>query len=208
MKKITTAIAIAFISCSALAQTAAPKVTSTPPAPVVPVNIDAVLKFEKLEHDFGNVNEGPQATTEFKFKNISKEPITINNVQASCGCTVPSWTKEPILPGKSGTISAAYNTQGRPGGIHKTLDVQTSKGNKTLTLKGNVNSAPAQQVTDHDHNAPGHVPHDMPPGMNVPPPNMPNPADINMNMPPMPGMPGMPGTPGMAVPVTPPAPKL
>jgi hypothetical protein len=146
MKKITTTIAAALFCSAAFAQTAAPKavnpqIAAAPVAPAAPVNIDAAAKFDKLEHNFGNIKEGPAANTEFKIKNIGKEPLLIKHVQASCGCTVPNWSKEPILPGKSGTISAIYNTQGRPGAIHKTLEVQTDKGVKTLTLSGNVERA-------------------------------------------------------------------
>jgi Protein of unknown function (DUF1573) len=118
--------------------------TPTPPAPVM--NLDESAKFDKVEHDFGKVAEGPQATTEFKVKNISKEPLTISNVQASCGCTVPSWTKEPIAPGATGIIKAIYNTQGRPGNIYKTLTVTTNKGTKQLVLKGIVEKAPDTSV--------------------------------------------------------------
>jgi hypothetical protein len=108
--------------------------------------VDAFISFDKEEHNFGNVPEGPQAITEFKIKNISNEPITVNNVQASCGCTVPEWTKEPIAPGETGKIKAIYNTQGRPGNISKSLTVTTSKGTKTLSLKGNVEKAPQTSV--------------------------------------------------------------
>jgi hypothetical protein len=118
--------------------------TPTPPAPVL--NLDESAKFDKIEHDFGKVAEGPQATTEFKIKNTSKEPLTISNVQASCGCTVPSWTKEPIAPGATGIIKAIYNTQGRPGNIYKTLTVTTNKGTKQLVLKGIVEKAPDTSV--------------------------------------------------------------
>jgi Protein of unknown function (DUF1573) len=148
MKKITTTIAAALFCTAAFAQTsvpatkvANPQVAQVPAPPVAPVNIDAATKFDKLEHNFGNIKEGPAANTEFKIKNIGKEPLLIKHVQASCGCTVPNWSKEPILPGKTGTISAIYNTQGRPGAIHKTLEVQTDKGVKTLTLSGNVERA-------------------------------------------------------------------
>jgi hypothetical protein len=128
----------------------------TPPVPtpqtVTPPNeIDKVAKFDKTEHDFGKLVEGPQATTEFKVKNISNEPLTISNVQASCGCTVPSWTKEPIAPGATGTIKAIYNTQGRPGNFTKTLTVTTSKGTKMLNLKGNVEKAPDTSVPAPDN---------------------------------------------------------
>ncbi len=108
--------------------------------------IDAFAKFDKTEHNFGTVPEGPQAITEFKVKNVGKEPLTINNVQASCGCTVPEWTKEPIAPGATGKIKAIYNTSGRPGGINKSLTVTTNKGTKMLTLKGLVEKAPDTSV--------------------------------------------------------------
>jgi prephenate dehydratase len=149
MKKITTTIAAALFCTALFAQTSAPTTAPKTPnpqvaaAPAAVVNIDAAAKFDKLEHNFGNIQEGPQATTEFKIKNIGKEPLIVKHVQASCGCTVPNWSKEPILPGKTGTISAVYNTQGRPGAIHKTLEVQTDKGVKTLTLSGNVERAAA-----------------------------------------------------------------
>jgi Protein of unknown function (DUF1573) len=112
----------------------------------IPNEIETNAKFDKTEHDFGKVTEGPQATTEFSVKNIGKEPLTISNVQASCGCTVPSWTKEPIAPGATGNIKAIYNTQGRPGPFTKSLTVSTSKGTKVLTIKGLVEKAPDTSV--------------------------------------------------------------
>lgn len=106
-----------------------------------PVNPNAPkLKFVTEVHDFGTVVEGPQATHEFHFKNEGKEPLILSNVRASCGCTVPSWPKEPILPGKESTIIATYNTQGRPGQFSKTITVESNAegGNKILTIKGEV----------------------------------------------------------------------
>jgi hypothetical protein len=117
-----------------------------PQATQIPNEIETNAKFDKIEHDFGKVTEGPQATTEFTVKNIGKEPLTISNVQASCGCTVPSWTKEPIAPGATGNIKAIYNTQGRPGPFTKSLTVTTNKGNKVVTIKGLVEKAPDTSV--------------------------------------------------------------
>lgn len=115
----------------------------TLPAAVAPVNdIDKYAKFDKLENNFGNLPEGPQATTTFVVTNIGKEPLTLSNVQASCGCTVPEWSKEAIAPGQTGTIKAIYNTQGRVGPFTKTLTVTTNQGTKQLTLKGVVDAAP------------------------------------------------------------------
>lgn len=99
------------------------------------------LKFKTDNHDFGTVEEGTQAVHKFEFTNIGKEPVVISNVQASCGCTTPSWTKEPVLPGKTGEITASYNSTGRPGAFNKTITVTSNAKNPSqiLMLKGVVN---------------------------------------------------------------------
>ncbi|MES2733745.1 MAG: DUF1573 domain-containing protein [Bacteroidota bacterium] len=104
------------------------------------------LKFKSDLHDFGNVEEGVQASYKFEFTNTGKEPVIISNVQASCGCTTPSWTKEPVLPGKTGEIMASFNSTGRPGTFNKTVTVTSNAANpsQVLTLKGNVNPKAAK----------------------------------------------------------------
>ncbi|TGE18308.1 DUF1573 domain-containing protein [Hymenobacter elongatus] len=98
------------------------------------------MTFEKDLHDFGSVAEGTMATYEFKFKNTGTQPIIIANVQASCGCTTPDWTKTPVLPGKSGIIKAMYSSAGRPGVFNKTVTVTSnaSTPSTVLTIKGSV----------------------------------------------------------------------
>ena len=100
----------------------------------------AIIEFEKTKHDFGTVNEGGPITYEFKFTNKGKVPLTITNVKASCGCTTPGWTKEPVQPGKTGVISAQYNTVNRPGAFTKTVTVManTEPAMMVLTITGNV----------------------------------------------------------------------
>ena len=100
----------------------------------------AVLQFETDNHDFGKVAEGTIATYEFKFKNTGNQPAIIANVQASCGCTTPNWTKTPVLPGKSGVIKAMYSSAGRPGVFNKTVTVTSNatEPSKVLTIKGAV----------------------------------------------------------------------
>jgi len=102
------------------------------------------MKFEKELHDFGTIVEGESATYEFVFTNTGKEPIIISNVVASCGCTTPSWTKEPIKPGKKGSIKALYNSQGKPGPFNKQITVTSNAltSTKVLTIKGNVERQP------------------------------------------------------------------
>src|SRR5437870_282846 len=90
-----------------------------------------ILKFEKETHEFGTIAEGVQATYEFKFKNTGNQPVVISNVQPSCGCTTPDWTKEPILPGKSGMVKAVYNSTGRPGAFHKSITVTSNAATAT-----------------------------------------------------------------------------
>jgi len=99
-----------------------------------------ILTFEKETHEFGNIGEGVQATYAFKFKNTGNQPVIIANVQPSCGCTTPEWTKEPILPGKTGTVKAVYNSTNRPGAFHKSITVSSNASTPTqaLFIKGTV----------------------------------------------------------------------
>ncbi len=109
-------------------------------------NPDANMKFTTEEHNFGTIPEGPAVSTDFEFKNIGKEPIVLTGVQASCGCTTPTWTKEPVLPGKSGKVTATYNTQGRPGNFVKTITINSNVGSKVVKISGNVEKAPDASV--------------------------------------------------------------
>jgi hypothetical protein len=80
----------------------------------------ADIQFEKMDHSFGRIKEedGP-AIYEFKFTNIGKVPLIIQGVNASCGCTTPEWSREPILPAKTGFIKVSYNPEQRPGAFRK-----------------------------------------------------------------------------------------
>lgn len=107
------------------------------------------LKFDSESHDFKNVSEGSLATHEFKFTNTGNQPIVIANVQASCGCTTPEWTKTPVLPGKTGIVKAVYNSNGRPGQFNKTVTVTSNASNASvaLAIKGAVLSREQMQKT-------------------------------------------------------------
>jgi len=100
----------------------------------------ATVDFQEESYNFGEVTEGPQVTHEFKFTNNGKEPLVLANVKASCGCTTPSWPKDPILPGKEGTILVTFNTQGRPGNFTKTITITSNAAtaSKIITIKGTV----------------------------------------------------------------------
>lgn len=99
------------------------------------------VEFKKNVHDFGTIKEEIGAvSTQFEFTNTGKSPLIIQRVSASCGCTTPSYTKEPILPGKSGKIDAKYSTVARPGTFNKTITVYTNVPDTVyvLSIKGNV----------------------------------------------------------------------
>ncbi|MDR1585203.1 MAG: DUF1573 domain-containing protein [Prevotellaceae bacterium] len=99
------------------------------------------ITFEKTTHDFQEINEnGGPAKYNFEFTNTGDEPLVVNTVRASCGCTTPEWTKTPIEPGEKGIISVAYNPKGRPGSFAKSISVTTNAGEAqhTLIIKGKV----------------------------------------------------------------------
>ena len=99
------------------------------------------ISFEKKDHNFGTFpEETGKVTYEFVFTNTGDAPLVLNKVSASCGCTTPAWTKEPIAPGKAGKIEVTYSAQGRPGTFGKSITVFSNSkgGSETLLIKGEV----------------------------------------------------------------------
>src|SRR6476469_3626516 len=74
--------------------------------------VEAEFKFVEESYDFGKTPQGKPVTHEFKFTNTGDEPLIISSVEASCGCTVPTYSKVPVLKGESGIISATFNAAG------------------------------------------------------------------------------------------------
>jgi|LSQX01.2.fsa_nt_gb hypothetical protein len=114
---------------------------------VVSLNAQAVqaekdsIKFDKLEHDYGTIERGADGTSEFIFTNKGKNPLVLNNVRATCGCTVPEWPREPIAPGEKGVIKVRYNTN-IAGTFNKSVTVLSNAANKmvVLRIKGKVDA--------------------------------------------------------------------
>jgi hypothetical protein len=107
------------------------------------------LAFADVIHDFGTIQEGPDASFVFTFKNNGNEPIVIQKAQPSCGCTVPSFSNEPVPPGGTGKIDVAYHTKGRPNAFSKSITVVSNAGTKVLTIKGTVEKAPTSSVPEN-----------------------------------------------------------
>ncbi len=124
MKKILSLFAFMMLGVSDMAQTG-PK-----------------IEFKEETIYYGTVTKGEDSGLRvFEFKNIGDSPLVIYDVKSSCGCTVPTKPKEPIMPGKTGTIEVQYNMN--PGPISKTITVQSNAVNKDsgiiqLRIKGNV----------------------------------------------------------------------
>jgi len=100
-----------------------------------------VIVFNEKNYDFGTVKEEiGKVTHDFVFTNKGDAPLMIQQVTASCGCTTPVWTKEPIAPGAKGTISVTYSAAGRPGPFTKTITVNNNSTENPvmLTIKGAV----------------------------------------------------------------------
>lgn len=95
-----------------------------------------LIVVDQLEHNFGTFKEsdGVQTTT-FSFTNNGTTPLIINNVRASCGCTTPKWTREPVAPGGKGEIQVSYNPRNRPGAFNKTVVVSSNAQNSTFILR-------------------------------------------------------------------------
>jgi len=108
--------------------------------PVIPQ--DSII-FESTIHDYGTIVQGGDGNCEFKFTNKGKAPIILNNVQASCGCTTPEWTRTPVNPGEKGTIKVTYNTNNM-GAFNKSITVSSNAINSpvVLSIKGLVNPKP------------------------------------------------------------------
>ena len=114
--------------------------TSTPAADQTEAPADGPkMTFESLICDYGEIEQNSERDRFVKFTNTGTEPLVISNARGSCGCTVPVWPKEPIMPGESSELKITYATN-RLGKINKTVTLTTNEGTKPHVVKvlGNV----------------------------------------------------------------------
>lgn len=123
----------------------------------------AVVEFQQRVHDFGTIKEvnGP-VSYDFVFVNRGNSPILIKNVESSCGCTSPEWTKQPILPGKTGYVKATFDPKDRPGYFDKTITVFSNAKNPVveLKIKGSVEGRTRTVLDEY--------PYELPSGLRLP----------------------------------------
>ena len=133
MKK-TLLLALSLTAAAYTAQAQAMK-----PAAAGPVAGPAIT-FEEVKYDFGSVAQGGIVDHTFKFKNTGNAPLVISNIGVSCGCTTPEWTKAPVMPGKTGSITAHFNSTGKIGMQNKVLTIESNAaaGSTTVALVGEV----------------------------------------------------------------------
>ena len=133
MKKILSVLTLALCATALMAQ-------------------QPVITFAHTEYDFGKINEAEgRVSTVFEFKNEGMAPLVLSNVRASCGCTTPNWTREPIEPGQTGRITVTYNPNGRPGHFQKTITITSNATEPTtkVYIKGEVIPKPAKPIDEY-----------------------------------------------------------
>ena len=144
MKRLILILAIATVGMFSLnAQDAKETTNTNPNAPY--------MDFEKTVHDYGTIYQGSDGTCEFKFTNTGKEPLILSRPKSSCGCTVPTWPKQPILPGKNDEIKVTYATS-RVGPINKTVTIYSNASNSPIIIriKGKVVKQPSEIMPEKE----------------------------------------------------------
>lgn len=135
MKKAMILIAAFAVAVVALGQELTASIKKTEPVkPLV-----ATFKWEATTFDFGKIEKNVPVTHEFTFTNTGTDALIISSVQASCGCTVTDYTKDPIAAGERGFVKATYNAA-KPGVFSKTVTINANTEDAVvlLTIKGEV----------------------------------------------------------------------
>lgn len=112
-----------------------------------PVQDGPIMTFETTTVSYGDIEKGSDPLRTVTFTNTGNQPLVINNARGSCGCTVPKWPKEPIMPGQSDVIEIRYDTK-RVGPINKTVKIKTNEGGDVqhiLYVKGKVSDAQPEE---------------------------------------------------------------
>lgn len=106
------------------------------------------ISFDKTTFEYGTVKNGADGHRNFTVKNTGDKPLIISKVVASCGCTTPEWTQDPIMPGKTAVIKVGYNTT-LTGPFAKNIEVYSNdpaNSRSVITIKGNVETAENAEV--------------------------------------------------------------
>jgi hypothetical protein len=130
------AATLALIMCQQ-PETEANKVSPTAMQPEKPKPMTTILWLDSVKN-VGKVKEGEKIELSFRFKNTGTEPLVVNNVVVSCGCTVAGKPEKPVMPGEEGVVKATFDSQGRAGTNHKTMAVYTNTAEGVSTVAFDV----------------------------------------------------------------------
>ncbi|TAH26311.1 MAG: DUF1573 domain-containing protein [Cytophagales bacterium] len=107
----------------------------------------AVIGFPITSHDFGDIIQGDKVSFVFKYKNTGTEPLIINEVLTTCGCTATEWSKTPLAPGEIGSLSASFNSEGKMGRQNKVITILSNATNNAATISLVCNVLPSANST-------------------------------------------------------------
>jgi len=101
------------------------------------------MVFDTLIHDFGTIIEGESVVCYFNYGNEGEEDLLITAVEASCGCTTPNWSREPLEPGEKETLEIIFDASGRNGEQRKLVTIKSNASNQVvqLTIRAKVNNS-------------------------------------------------------------------
>jgi hypothetical protein len=121
-----------------------PSVVDNPATGSPSVSSDAravpVIEFEETRHHFGVIQSGEKVTYSFSFRNTGNAPLLISSAKASCGCTVPAYTREPVQPGEAGSIEVTFDSSGKSGMESKNVTIisNTTPNSTVLTISAEI----------------------------------------------------------------------
>ena len=143
-KEVTTTPSTTVATKTPTVQTTSQAITET--ATPVAEGKQTTISFTEEEFDFGDINQGDKVVHVFTFKNTGENDLTITKAVGSCGCTVPEFPKEPIAPGKSGTLKATFNSDGKSGPQNKSITVSANVPNGAAVIRIKANIKVANQI--------------------------------------------------------------
>ncbi|TPE45996.1 DUF1573 domain-containing protein [Pontibacter mangrovi] len=145
MKKLVLSFAFAALVAGGAMAQEKPKAT----APQEQAVNGPSLTFEEKEFNFGDIAQGDVVEHTFKFTNTGTQPLVIERVDVTCGCTTPAWSKEPVMPGKTGFVTAKFNSAGKMGQQKKAITVHSNAadGAKYVYIVTNIKDKAAASAS-------------------------------------------------------------
>lgn len=114
----------------------------------------AQITFEESLFEFGDIQQGDRVEHVFKYTNNGSEPLILSSVKTTCGCTAPDWSREPLAPGESTTLTVRFNSTGKMGMQNKTITVNSNATNNPERIRITANVLPKPQTETTESKTP------------------------------------------------------